>query len=176
MIKKLFKKYLPHPDLVRKNKWAGILGHRLRDPALWHINRKSSSGAIALGVFCAFIPLPIQMLIAAFLAVLLRFNILISVALVWISNPITIPPMFYFCYLVGSAILGTSGEDFNFELSFDWLVSGLIQIWQPFLLGCLIVGTIASILSFLVVRILWRYRIWTHMKMRRERRIKNRSG
>ena len=171
MIKNLFKKYLPHPDFIKRVKWAGMLGHRLKDPSLWHINRKSSSGAVALGVFCAFIPFPVQTLIAASLAILLRFNILISVVLVWISNPITIPPIFYFCYLVGSAILGTNGGDFNFELSFHWLMSGLVQIWQPLLLGCLVVGTVASLMSFIVVRILWRYRVWNHLKIRRGRKI-----
>lgn len=176
MIKKLFKKYLPHPDLVTKNSWTGLLGSRLKEPSLWHINRKSCSGAIALGVFCAFIPLPVQMLVAAVFAVLLRYNILISVATVWISNPVTIPPIFYFCYLVGSVILGTGGDKFNFELSFDWLLSGLILIWQPLLLGCLLLGAIASLLSFLIVRILWRYRIMAHLKIRRDRRMKHKLG
>ncbi|MCH8104219.1 MAG: DUF2062 domain-containing protein [Proteobacteria bacterium] len=176
MIKKLFKKYLPHPHLVTKNTWSGLLGSRLKDPSLWHINRKSCSGAIALGVFCAFIPLPAQMLIAAVFAVLLRYNILISVAMVWISNPITIPPMFYFCYLAGSAILGTEADNFSFELSFDWLIFGLLQVWQPLLLGCLLLGAVASLLSFLAVRILWRMRILAHLKIRRERRIKSEAS
>lgn len=176
MIKKLFKKYLPHPDLVKNNAWTGFLGSRLRDPSLWHINRKSCSGAIALGVFCAFIPLPAQMLIAAVSAILLRYNILISVAMVWISNPITIPPMFYFCYLAGSAILGTEADNFSFELSFDWLIFGLLQVWQPLLLGCLLLGAVSSLLSFLVVRILWRMRILAHLKIRRERRIKSEAS
>jgi uncharacterized protein (DUF2062 family) len=175
MPRKLFKKYLPHPDIVAKNRWTRLLGHRLHDPSLWHINRKSCSGAIALGVFCAFIPLPVQMLIAAIFAIILRYNILISVGTVWISNPITIPPIFYFCYLTGSWILGTDADNFNFELSFDWLISGFIHIWQPFLLGCLLVGIVASIVSFLTVRGMWRYHIWTQLKIRKDRSINNKT-
>ncbi len=175
MPRKLLKKYLPHPDMVTKNRWSGLLGHRLKEPSLWHINRKSCSGAIALGVFCAFIPLPAQMLIAAIFAIILRYNILISVCTVWISNPITIPPIFYFSYLVGSWILGTEADHFNFELTFDWLISGFIHIWQPLLLGSLLVGAVASIVSFVMVRGMWRYRIWTQLRTRRDREIDNKS-
>ncbi|MFV2032133.1 MAG: DUF2062 domain-containing protein [Gammaproteobacteria bacterium] len=173
MIKRLFKKYLPHPDIVTKSRWTQLLGPRLKQPNLWHINRKSCSGAVAVGVFSAFIPFPVQMLAAAIFAIVLRYNILVSVVTTWVSNPLTIVPMYYFNYLVGSSILGTRADNFNFELSFGWLVSGLLEIWQPFLLGCLVVGSIASLVSFLTVRILWRYRIWTHLKLRRDRRNKN---
>jgi len=57
---------------------------------------------MAVGLFCAFVPLPIQMLLAAAAAIIFRVNLPISVGLVWITNPVTIPPMFYFCYKVGT--------------------------------------------------------------------------
>jgi len=95
MAKKLIKKFLPHPKLITGNRLIGLLGPRLQDPSLWHINRKSFSGAIGVGVFCAFMPVPFQMLIAAIAAICFRFNILVAVPTVWISNPITLAPMFY---------------------------------------------------------------------------------
>ncbi|MCH8176878.1 MAG: DUF2062 domain-containing protein [Proteobacteria bacterium] len=55
------------------------------------------------------------------------------------------------------------------------MVSGFIHIWQPFLLGCLLVGVVASIVSFLTVRGMWRYHIWTHLKIRRDREVNNKS-
>jgi len=172
MAKKLIKKYLPHPGLITENRWIKVLGPRLQDPGLWHINRRSFSGAIAVGVFCAFMPIPFQMLLAAIAAVALRVNILIAVPMVWISNPITIPPMFYFCYSVGAWILGTETHDFMFQLSFDWLLSKILDIWQPLLLGSLIVATISSVSSLLVAQLFWRYHIWTRIKNRRKRRRK----
>ena len=129
--------------------------------------------AIAIGVFCAFIPVPFQMLIAAVLAVMLGANILIAVPVVWISNPITMPPMFYFCYLLGAWILGQQPGLFDFELSIDWLLHGLAAIWQPFLLGCLVAGVFFSALSYVLVRILWRQHILTRIK-ERARRLQNR--
>ena len=170
MPKNLFKKFLPHPDRITKNQWIKRLGPRLQEPDLWHINRKSCSGAAALGMFCAFVPVPFQMLLAAIGAILFRYNILVAVPMVWVSNPITMPPIFYFCYRVGAFLLSVETRKLNFELSFDWLMSGLLDIWQPFLLGCLVVGLVCSLLAFGVVRLFWRYHIWTHIKIRRTRR------
>jgi uncharacterized protein (DUF2062 family) len=90
--------------------------------------------------------------------------------MVWISNPITMPPMFYFCYLVGAQILNSNIEVFAFELSFTWLLTGLLEIWQPFLLGCLVVGFVTSALSFILIRVLWRLHILTHIKNRKIRK------
>jgi len=169
MAKKILRKFLPHPDVITQNRWIKLLGPRLQEPSLWHINRRACSAAVALGIFCAFIPVPFQMLIAAIFAIWIRANILVAVPMVWLSNPITMGPMFYFCYLVGVEILEIEPEDFHFELSFDWLFNSLAEIWQPFLLGCFVVGVITSLAAFLLVRILWHLHILNHMKARAKR-------
>jgi len=170
MAKKILRKFLPHPDVIMHNRWIKLLGPRLQEPSLWHINRRSCSLAVAVGIFCAFIPVPFQMLIAATIAVYIRVNILIAVPTVWISNPLTMGPMFYACYLVGVEVLGIEPDDFHFELSFNWLMSELSDFWQPFLLGCLIVGVISSLLLFALVRVLWHLHILNHIKVRAARR------
>jgi uncharacterized protein (DUF2062 family) len=58
-----------------------------------------------IGLFCAFLPLPFQMVIAASLAVLSRCNVPIAVVLVWVSNPITMTPMLFFSYQLGAWLL-----------------------------------------------------------------------
>jgi uncharacterized protein len=161
---------MPHPRQITDNKWIGKLGPSLQDPSIWHINRRSVSGAVALGVFCAFIPVPFQMLIAAVGAIVFRVNILISVPMVWLSNPVTMPPLFYFCYRVGLWILGSKDKGFQFELSFHWLANELLYIWQPFLLGCFIVGSICSLLGYAGVRALWRYQVAKNIKTRQSRK------
>lgn len=170
MPRKLIKKFLPHPVVIAENRLIKLLGPRLQDPSLWHINRKSVSGAVAIGVFCAFIPLPLQMLIAAILAIIFRFNILVAVPIVWISNPLTFAPIFYFCYRIGAAILDIHPDGFYFELSLDWLLTELLHTWQPFLLGCLVVATVFAFASYLLMQSLWRYHVWTRIKIRRNRR------
>lgn len=169
MPRKFIKRVIPHPTRITESPTLRRLGPRLQDPGIWHINRRSVSGAVALGLFCAFVPVPSQMILAAIGAILFRVNILISVPVVWISNPITIPPMFYFCYRVGAWLLDWESSNFAFELSFDWLANELQHSWQPFLLGCFVVGAISALIGFIGVRALWRYLIWKHIIHRKQR-------
>lgn len=170
MPRKRIQKLLPNPDVIMKSNIVTIFGPVLNDPSLWHINRRSCSGAFAVGLFFAFIPVPFQMILAAFFAILFRVNILISVPLVWITNPITIPPFFYFCYLVGVKVLGIETGDFSIELSIDWWLNGLMAIWQPLLLGSLIVASTASFLGYTLIQLFWRYHLWQHLKNRKHRK------
>ncbi len=169
MAKKFLRKLLPHPDVITRNRGIRLFGPRLQDPSLWHINRRSFSQAVAVGMFCAFIPVPFQMVIAAAAAIWIRANMLVAVSLVWISNPFTMGPLYFFCYLIGAKMLGLEPQRFHFELSFDWLLTGLERIWEPFLLGCFTVGAISSLVSYLAVRILWRLHILAHIKERAQR-------
>jgi len=95
-----FAKVLKHPSL----RWTEPL---IRDPNLLHINRESVSLAVFIGIFAAFIPLPGQTFIAAALAFWLHANLPISVLTIWISNPVTIGPMFYLTHRLGSFLLGS---------------------------------------------------------------------
>jgi len=169
MARKIIRKLLPHPDVIIHNRWIKKLGPRLQDPSLWHLNRRSVSGAVAFGIFCAFIPLPFQMVFAAAGAIWLRLNILITVPMVWISNPVTMGPLYYFCYLVGVEMLDRKLKPFNFEPTMDWVLGELLLIWQPFLLGCVTVGGVLAIASFVLVRILWRLHIISHIRDRAAR-------
>jgi uncharacterized protein (DUF2062 family) len=170
MPKKYIKKIMPDHDKIRTHKHLQIFGTLLHDPNLFHMNRRSISGAFAVGLFCAWVPVPFQMVLAAAVAIYVRVNMPLSVALVWTSNPITMPPLFYFAYKLGALALGRPPGKFSIELSFEWLSTELADIWQPFLLGCLIMAIISSIGGYLTIRGLWRLRIIRHLKRRKEQR------
>jgi len=170
MPKKLIKKYMPNHEHIKTHKHLQIFGTLLHNPFLWHFNRKSVSGAFAVGLFCAFIPVPFQMVIAAALAIIVKVNLPLSVALVWISNPLTMPPLFYAAYKFGALLIGETARDFNFVLSWQWLITELSLIWKPFLLGCFCFGTLCAVLSYAAIRVLWGQHIkkeWQHRKERR---------
>lgn len=170
MPKKFFKKYMPDHNRIRQSRYVKVFGNLLQDPNLWHFNRRSVSGGFALGLFNAFVPLPSQMLLSAIGSILMRVNLPIAVGTVWLTNPITIPPMFYFTYLVGTWIMGTPARPFHFELSYTWLMNELSAIWQPFLLGCFVTGVVAALVGYVSVRVLWRLHLVQHMKQRRLKR------
>jgi uncharacterized protein (DUF2062 family) len=159
MPRKFLKRFMPSHTRVKEHKHLQIFGDVLHEPNLWHINRRSMAGGFAVGLFFAWVPVPLQMLLAAAAAILLRTNLALSVTLVWITNPVTIPPMFYFAYLVGTWVIGTPAQQFEFELSFDWLTSELSSSWKPFLTGCFILATASSIIGYLTISQLWVYNV-----------------
>jgi len=167
MPRKIFKKYLPSTHDIKNNKHLSIFGTLLHSPELWHFSRKSIAKAFAIGLFVAWLPTPFQMVIAAGAAILFHSNLPISVALVWITNPFTMPPMFYAAYKVGAAILGVNEVAFEMELSFDWLLHGTLLIWKPFLLGCLIMAVFSSIAGYLGIQIFWRWKVLRSWKQRK---------
>lgn len=169
MPRKLIQKYLPKPEVMKNHKNLQFLGDRLHDPNLWHLNRRSVSMATAVGLFVAWIPTPGQMAIAAVLAFYLRANLPISAALVWVTNPLTMPPMFYFAYRVGLWTLSQPLPSQDFKFSVDNIMSGLGGVWEPFLLGCLILGVIASAVGYFGISNFWRYHVakrWSERKQR----------
>ncbi len=162
-MKKFLKRYSPNPEEVKNHKHLGWLSQHLHNASLWNFNRKSIARAFAVGLFCAFIPVPFQMLLAAPGAVIFSANLPLSIALVWITNPLTMPPIFYGCYKLGAWILGVGIEkDFVMSLEYVWQVFDVI--WQPFLLGCLIVSIVSAAIGYFSVHLIYRYRVYQRIK------------
>lgn len=150
---------MPKPETLKNHKHLKIFGKLLNKPNLWALNRKSAPGAFAIGLFSAWLPMPFQMIVAAALAILFNVNIPVSVALVWITNPITMPVMFYAAYLLGAKVLGQQAQDFAFEASWHWIEASLSTIGPPFLLGCIIFGVIFAAIGYFSIANLWKYSV-----------------
>lgn len=170
MPRKLIKKYMPNEEALRNHKHLSWLGKHLHEPNLWHMNRKSVSRAFAVGIFCAFLPIPMQMLVAAVLALFMHSNLPISVGLVWLTNPLTMPPIFYGTYLVGTALLGGADTALEFEMTMEWLQDSLSHIWWPLLLGSVVCGLVGAVFSYFAIRACWAWSVGRNWQNRRARR------
>ncbi len=174
MVRNLLRRWLPHDSRFREHKHLRLLGNRLHEPNLWHLNRRSVSGATFIGLFIAWVPLPTQMVLASIAAIWMRVNLPVAVVLVWITNPITIPPMSYFAYKVGAWILGRPAQDMRVELSLEWLGEQLGHIWAPMLVGSLLIGLVSGLLGLVAVRLLWRLHVKRTWQDRKESRNERR--
>jgi uncharacterized protein len=97
------KKILPNRAEIKSKVPGGK--NLLNNPKIWHFNRRSVSLGFAIGMLVAFIPLPFQMVIAAFLAILLKINLPTALAATWVSNPLTFLPFNYLIYKTGAWVL-----------------------------------------------------------------------
>ena len=170
MPRRFLKKYSPSPKTIRENKALSCLGESIHQPNLWHMNRHSVAKAFAIGLFCTWIPLPLQTVLSALLAIYYRAHIPLSVALVFITNPITIPPMFYFAYRLGGLLLGIEPQQVPMDLSWEWLTNTLTYIWQPLLFGCLILGIISSVTGYFLIDSIWKKNIKKRWQDRQKER------
>ena len=158
MLIKYLKKISPTKEkLIQYKSLNNIFGHFIDNPHLWHFNRFSVAKAFSVGLFVAWLPIPFQMLLAALGAIIFNANLPLSIALVSLTNPITMPPLFLFAYILGAKILLLPIKSIEFELSFKWLCSLLGDIWQPFLLGSLICAVVSAILGNIIITLIWRY-------------------
>lgn len=170
MARRIFRRFLPNAALVREQRALRFLGARLHDPNLWHLNRRSVAGGFGFGVFVAFLPFPGQMILAAAGAIALRVHILIAVAAVWITNPVTIPAIFYFCYRLGVELLGVEPHQVPVRFSLAFLQHGVVDIWAPLLVGSVTVGAIAGLAGYGFMRLAWRLLVMRDIARRRRRR------
>lgn len=169
MPKRFIKRLLPDHSVFRDHPHLRRFGMRLQDPNLWHLSRRSVPGAVSAGLFIAFLPMPFQMLAAGALAIYFRVNLPISVALVWITNPLTIPVVFYSAYRLGAWILDEPVRRIIIEPSMDGLVSVMGVIGWPLFVGSLIFSITSAVAGNLLVRGLWRLRL---VRYHRERRLR----
>jgi len=161
---------MPDHKTIREHKHLRCFGTLLHNPALWHMNRHSVAKSFAVGLFFAWVPVPFQMVLGAGGAILFHANLPLSIVLVWLTNPITMPPMFYGAYKLGAWLLGEELQHFEMELSFAWLQHEMSLIWQPFLIGCLVLGIVSALLGYFGIQIAWRRMV---VKRWRKRHIRH---
>lgn len=166
-MKSLFQRYLPDSQKLCAHKNLRFLGDLLHDPRLWHFNRRSTVRGLAAGAFFAFVPIPWQMVLAAATAAWLRFNLPVAVAMVWITNPLTLPPIVFVNYRFGAWLLGWPPESWTFEPSLDWLLQRAGAVGPPFLVGSMATAVVAGILTFCGAHLFWRWRIIAKFRRRR---------
>lgn len=164
---------MPDPNRFQSDGKFRHFSRWFKDPNLWHLNRNSVAKGFFIGLFWMAQPLPWQMAFSAITAIIFRANLPISVALVWITNPVTMGPFYYFNYRIGSLLLGERAqENLSFELSFEWISHTFMLIWQPLVLGSLVVGIALASISYVAMHILWRW----HVNLSWKRRLHSRKG
>jgi uncharacterized protein (DUF2062 family) len=142
------------------------------------------AGGFSLGIFLALTPtVGVQLVIAVFLATVLKVSRPAALIAVMITNPVTVPPIFTFNYWVGSFFLdGPSVAEVYRHFIKIAAQMAKLDIWEvgaqirafaetgqemlgPLLLGSLIVALSSGIISYYILLRLFRF-----LMFRRHRR------
>src|SRR5579863_2973619 len=179
MPRKFLNKFLPDRDTLHAKlhgKWyLRPFDFMMHDPALWHIGRRGTCRALALGAFVCCLPVPGHIFIAVLGALYWRVNMPVAMAAVWINNPLTIGPIYFIAYKLGEHILRVLhlGEDTRGAITQPWLVPELSKAWhilEPVLLGGVIEGLLFAIVAYVAFDLAWRLSIRGRWKIRQAAR------
>lgn len=172
MARDFLRRFIPTPSAIKNTPGLQFLGKLLHDPNLFHLNRHSVSVAMFWGLFVALLPIPGQMPVAAAAALLFRCNLPLAVALVWITNPFTMPFFLFITYQVGRLVLQIDPVNIsNIQFSWDWLANEFGHLWKPLLAGSVITGLIFGALGYLLMQLYWRWHVSTSWRKRKQKRL-----
>lgn len=183
MPRKFIRKYLPSAASVREHPWIAKFGKLLHHPNLWHLNRDSVAGAVAIGLFAGLVPGPLQMLTALVLAIPLRRNLPVALLVTLYTNPFTIVPLYLLAYGYGSLLLGLNHPQPKIEhFEMDWshmidsmwrLLDWTIALGKPLAVGLVALALTLALIGYIVVQVGWRAYVvlaWRARRRRRQRR------
>lgn len=180
-MRKYLRQYLPDHQVILGNRWLAPFAGTLLHPRLWCLNRRSTAAGFGIGLFCGLIPGPLQMLGAALCCLLLRGNLPLALLTTLYTNPLTIIPLYLLAYRIGARVLGepagllTEPPEFSLLNLYDWTQA--MGVWalglgKPLGLGLLLLADLLAAGGYLLVLLIWRYRViraWQHRRHRAEK-------
>jgi len=178
-MRKKLRRILPDHESVRANRWLAMFGDTLLHPRLWHLNRHSAAGAVAVGLFCGLIPGPFQMLGAAAACMIFRVNLPLALITTLYTNPFTIVPLYLIAFQLGAVVFPHAAEfvappDFDFAHFRDWvgaILEWMVGLGKPLAVGVLILATLLAAIGYFTVRGIYRaylVRAWRRRQSRRK--------
>lgn len=178
-MRKHFKRFLPGHEAVRDNRWLRLFGRVLLHPRLWHLNRHTAAGGVAVGLFCGLIPGPFQILGSAICAIGLRINLPLALIVTFYTNPLTIVPLYIAAFKLGNFALGRDAgtlippPELAWGGFIDWVREmghWAMSLGQPLGVGLVLLATLLAIAGYVSVRIAWRCWLIRHWRKRQARR------
>lgn len=180
MPRKLLRRILPDRDALNRNVFLRRAAPFLTHPNLWHLNRHSVSGGLAVGLFCGLIPAPFQILSACLMSIVFKVNLPVAVFGTFYTNPLTVVPIYLGAYGLGRWITGIHQGETVIPPSpeTDWgNLSGTLQAWLDWAMALgtpLVVGTAAlaiglALLGYLGTQLAWRGHVLWMLRKRRQR-------
>ena len=167
------KRHIPNRENIHEHRLLRPFAPHLANSSVWRMTRRSVPRAVAVGLFVAVIIPVMHTVFAALLAIPARANVAIAAAVTLVVNPLTIPPMYYGAYRIGSWELhhetplvdAAAAERFSSELS--RLLFWIHQSSGPIALGILTIAVVASALGYLAAALGWRW--WSGSRWRQRR-------
>lgn len=178
-MRRWLRQRLPTPEKIAANRWLRPLAPVLRHPNLWHLNRRTVAGGVAVGLFFGLLIPVAQIFLAAIAAVWLRVNLPVAAMCTLITNPFTFPPIYFAAYRLGGWLTGSSSSrppeavvqeaQAAVVQSANWLEI-FSSFGQPLAVGLAVLAVAGSVLGYFTVALAWRGATLMQRSRKRRRR------
>jgi len=174
------KRHIPTQESLQRNRLLRPFARHLGDPALWRMTRRSVPRAVALGLGVGVIIPFMHTAIVAVLAIPLRANVAIAALFTLLVNPLTIPPMYYAAYRIGSwelhhdASLVNPATAARFSSELSRLLFWIHEASGPIAVGVLTIAFGVALIGYAASALLWRW--WLGSKWRQRRHARRIAG
>ena len=167
MKKNWIKDHIPTAESVQNsNEVKGFKSH-FKASCFWSYDRQPVAKGVAAGLAGSVIP-GFQFFYAAILVFILRGNLPIALVSTLVTNPVTVVPITYFTYYIGTLIMGNGKSDFVLH-EFEWDFSSFHAFWanvsawglqfgKAFFIGVPVVSISLGIIGYFGSLLVWR--IW----------------
>jgi uncharacterized protein (DUF2062 family) len=170
------RRHVPTRETIHQNRLLRPFAPHLTHSSLWRFNRRSVPRGVALGLFVAVIIPVMHTAIAAVLAIPTRANVAVAAAFTLVVNPLTIPPIYYAAYRIGSWELHHDGRLVNpaaaarVSSELSRILFWVHQASGPIALGVLTIAFAAAAIGYAGSALSWRF--LARSRYRRRRRLR----
>jgi uncharacterized protein (DUF2062 family) len=172
-----FQRHIPTRENLQAHPVLRPLAPHLSHPSLWRLNRRSVPRGVALGLFIAVIIPIMHTAVAAVLAIPTRANVAVAALFTLVVNPLTIPPLYYAAYRLGSWELHHDAPRVNhaaaqrFTSEVSRLLFWIHEASGSIALGVLTIAVASAAIGYFVAALVWRF--WSRSRFERRRTVKD---
>lgn len=161
-------KHLHELARVERYRLLRPLRHHFEHQSLWHLSRTSVSRGVAVGFFFAILTPVAQFVFALVASLLTRAHPIVAVASTLITNPFTLPFIYYYAYRIGSTLTGRNASGVDVQVSEEaarhalevtgWiptLMNWFQSVGWPLIVGVLTLATTLAVIGYALVQALW---------------------
>ncbi len=176
MSRRFFRRLVPRPESLARNRALAALAPFVRDPRLWRLSRRGVALGIAIGVFFGLLIPFGQIPLAVILAFALRANVGAAAASTLVTNPFTFPPLYLAAYHLGAWLLDVPVDPAE-EAALERPAGAVEDRWwhvvaaigKPLALGLAVMAASGALAAYYAVSLLWRAGVWLRVRRRSRR-------
>jgi len=177
LLKQFTRRLQPFVDQVTHHPWVRRHAPGLADPDLWHMNRRSTARAVAVGLFAGLVPGPLQVLSAVGLSLVVRANFPIAAITTLYTNPLTIVPLYLVAWNYGALFVPEAAVDaIATPPPFSWspaylgdILRWMGELGKPLAIGLPLLASTLAGTGWVAVNVAWRCHV-AHAWRERQRR------